>query len=97
MSTTGPRIMPAIVRRILFLQGEIASWGSRNSQSNPGAVMELRSMRRELDQLIRVVRASESQAKAPGALQACLEGAEAHDATVAQTGTSKEPSSPQGS
>jgi hypothetical protein len=89
--------MPAIVRRIRFLQGEIASWGSHNSQSNPGAVMELREMRRELDQLIRVVRASESQAKAPGAHQACLAAAEAHEATVAQTTASKEPSSPQGS
>jgi hypothetical protein len=27
---------------------EIASWGATNSQSNPGAVMELRSMKKEL-------------------------------------------------
>jgi hypothetical protein len=37
--------------RIRALEREIASWGATNSQSNPGAVMELRSMRRELREL----------------------------------------------
>lgn len=37
-----------LMRRILDLQGEICQWGSHNSQSNPGAVMELRALRKDL-------------------------------------------------
>ena len=35
-------------KRLYELEREIEVWGSHNSQSNPGAVMELRSMRKEL-------------------------------------------------
>lgn len=40
-----------ILDRIMELEMEIASWGSYNSQSNPGAVMDLRSKKRELEKL----------------------------------------------
>ena len=33
------------------LRGEIAKWRQRNSQSNPGAVMELRELQKELREL----------------------------------------------
>lgn len=38
-------------KRLYELEREIEVWGSHNSQSNPGAVMELRSMRKELANL----------------------------------------------
>ena len=37
-----------LARRIFELEREIEEWRFHNSQSNPGAVMELRSMKREL-------------------------------------------------
>jgi hypothetical protein len=37
--------------RMFELEYEISTWGSRNSQSNPGAVMELRDMRRKLERI----------------------------------------------
>ena len=37
--------------RIRVLEREIEDWRSHNSQSNPGAVMELRFMRKELEAL----------------------------------------------
>jgi hypothetical protein len=37
--------------RMTVLEREIEDWRSHNSQSNPGAVMELRSMRKELEAL----------------------------------------------
>lgn len=37
--------------KISDLQSEIDSWGSSNSQSNPGAVMHLRWMKREVQKL----------------------------------------------
>lgn len=37
--------------RIRALEREIENWRSHNSQSNPGAVMELRSMKKELEGL----------------------------------------------
>ena len=37
--------------RIRALEREIEDWRSHNSQSNPGAVMELRSMKKELEAL----------------------------------------------
>ena len=40
-----------LIKRIIQLEQEIASWGSTNSQSNPGAVMNLRSMKKQLDKL----------------------------------------------
>ena len=50
--------------RIRELQVEIASWGASNSQSNPGAVMELRSMRRELRELEAIQKLSSLRPKA---------------------------------
>jgi hypothetical protein len=37
--------------RMIVLEREIEDWRYHNSQSNPGAVMELRSMRKELEAL----------------------------------------------
>jgi len=37
--------------RICALEREIEEWRYHNSQSNPGAVMELRAMRKELEAL----------------------------------------------
>jgi len=37
--------------RMRILEREIEEWRFHNSQSNPGAVMELRSMRKELEAL----------------------------------------------
>ena len=37
--------------RIRALEREIEDWRSHNSQSNPGAVMELRAMKKELEGL----------------------------------------------
>jgi hypothetical protein len=37
-----------LARQIADLERDIAEWRFRNSQSNPGAVMELRSWRKEL-------------------------------------------------
>jgi len=37
--------------RMVALEREIEDWRSHNSQSNPGAVMELRSMKKELEGL----------------------------------------------
>ena len=38
----------ALARHIANLEMEISMWGAHNSQSNPGAVMELRAMKRNL-------------------------------------------------
>ena len=38
----------ALARHIATLELEISTWGAHNSQSNPGAVMELRDMKRDL-------------------------------------------------
>ncbi len=40
-----------LARRLRTLEFEISNWGSRNSQSNPGAVMELRHMRKQRNTL----------------------------------------------
>jgi hypothetical protein len=43
--------MEAILKRIFELEIKIADWRMTNSQSNPGAVMDLRSMKKELERL----------------------------------------------
>ena len=40
-----------IVDRIRVLEREIEEWRFHNSQSNPGAVMELRAMKKEVEVL----------------------------------------------
>jgi hypothetical protein len=40
-----------LLRKISDLHSEINSWGSTNSQSNPGAVMYLRWMKKEVQKL----------------------------------------------
>ena len=40
-----------LIERMSHLEYEIATWGSSNSQSNPGAVMELRAMNKELERV----------------------------------------------
>jgi hypothetical protein len=37
--------------RMIQLEFDIATWGSKNSQSNPGAMMDLRDMRRKLNRI----------------------------------------------
>lgn len=37
-----------LLQAIRNLEREIADWRTKNSQSNPGAVMELRDMRKQL-------------------------------------------------
>ena len=44
--------MDARTKRIQELTEKIANWGKYNSQSNPGAVMELRFMKQELKKLL---------------------------------------------
>jgi len=39
------------LERMYALEREIEEWRYHNSQSNPGAVMELRSMKKELEVL----------------------------------------------
>jgi hypothetical protein len=46
MDTT--EIQKTLARRISSLELDIKAWGAHNSQSNPGAVMELRAMKKEL-------------------------------------------------
>ena len=51
MNNKETQVQPIIdprFKRLYELEREIEVWGSHNSQSNPGAVMELRSMRKEL-------------------------------------------------
>jgi hypothetical protein len=40
-----------LIERMSHLEYEITTWGSSNSQSNPGAVMELRAMKKELEKI----------------------------------------------
>jgi hypothetical protein len=40
-----------ILSKIADLEYEISSWGATNSQSNPGAVMHLRWMKKEVQKL----------------------------------------------
>jgi len=37
-----------LIEQMSYLEYKIAIWGASNSQSNPGAVMDLRSMKRDL-------------------------------------------------
>jgi hypothetical protein len=39
----------ALLRAIRDLQAEIAEWRTKNSQSNPGAMMELRDNKKKLE------------------------------------------------
>lgn len=40
-----------LFKRMMDLEFEIIKWGETNSQSNPGAMMDLRAMKRELDKI----------------------------------------------
>lgn len=40
-----------LITRMFDLEYKIANWGSSNSQSNPGAMMELRAMKKELEKI----------------------------------------------
>jgi len=42
-----------MLARIAQLEKEIAEWRQKNSQSNPGAMMELRDMKRALSRLLK--------------------------------------------
>lgn len=52
-----------LTQRLRTIEMEIGDWGSRNSQSNPGAVMELREMRKQRDVLSRALAAAQQEAK----------------------------------
>ena len=40
-----------LTAKMLDLEYKITNWGVTNSQSNPGAVMELRAMKKELEKI----------------------------------------------
>ena len=52
-----------LTQRLREVEIEIGHWGSRNSQSNPGAVMELRDMRKQRDMLSRALAVAQQEAK----------------------------------
>ena len=52
-----------LTQRLRTIEMEIGDWGSRNSQSNPGAVMELRDMRKQRDVLSRALAVAQQEAK----------------------------------
>lgn len=52
-----------LTRSLRAVELEIADWGTRNSQSNPGAVMELRDMRKQRDVLSRALAVAQQEAK----------------------------------
>lgn len=51
-------VQKALAKRITTLEMEIADWRFHNSQSNPGAVMELRSMKKDLETAYKAFHAS---------------------------------------
>jgi hypothetical protein len=53
MSNSNSSKVDQLTLRLRRLEFEISDWGSKNSQSNPGAVMELRDMRKQRDALER--------------------------------------------
>jgi hypothetical protein len=48
-----------LIRRLVHLECEIMTWGESHSQSNPGAVMELRSMKKEVEEIEDLLREKE--------------------------------------
>jgi hypothetical protein len=40
-----------LIDKMSHLEYKIATWGATNSQSNPGAVMDLRWMKKELEKV----------------------------------------------
>ena len=40
-----------LITRMFDLEYKITNWGTSNSQSNPGAMMELRAMKKELEKI----------------------------------------------
>ena len=47
----------ALIKYIFHLELEIAHWKSKNSQSNPGAMMELRDLKKDLERTQATLRA----------------------------------------
>ena len=45
------RITIFLTEKMRDLEYKIINWGASNSQSNPGAVMELRAMKKELEKI----------------------------------------------
>lgn len=54
-----------LIRHILNLEDKISTWGATNSQSDPGAVMELRSWRKELKKAEATLEAIHQKLKTP--------------------------------
>jgi hypothetical protein len=70
MSTKSTKIeysVEQLTRCLRRLETEIQTWGARNSQSNPGAVMELREMRKQRDVVGRALALAMAQEKAKDA------------------------------
>jgi hypothetical protein len=44
-------VRKSLIEKMSELEYKIATWGLTNSQSNPGAVMDLRSMKKELKKI----------------------------------------------
>ena len=44
-----------LLDRMFQLENKIVTWGSTNSQSNPGAMMDLRDMKKELEKIKRIL------------------------------------------
>jgi len=45
------RLVNQLFSKMIDLQNRIGRWGMTNSQSNPGAVMELRAWKKELQEI----------------------------------------------
>lgn len=56
-TAVAPVDMKALAQRIRDLEFAIQDWRTHNSQSNPGAVMELRAMKKEYETLLGVWKA----------------------------------------
>jgi hypothetical protein len=55
-----------LMKRILDIQGKICDWSTSNSQSSPGAMMELRQWRKDLLAAIRVYDNAITHRRNPG-------------------------------
>jgi len=51
MSRMDNHVRKSLIEKMSELEYKIATWGLTNSQSNPGAVMDLRSMKKELKKI----------------------------------------------
>jgi hypothetical protein len=50
-NNTNKESQSQLFTKMMDLEFKIISWGESNSQSNPGAMMDLRDMKRELNKI----------------------------------------------